>query len=198
MSAEERRQIVLAAALSEFAKGGLKGTSTEVVAARCGISQPYLFRLFPSKKALFVEVVKYGFGRVERRFREVSEGLPGPEVLEAMGNAYNELLQDRELLLAQHQFYAACADPDIRAAVRTCFAAMWQMVESRSGATDAELQHFFAMGMLCNVVVAMDLVDLREQWAQAAVPGTAKHDETCPFSTTSGLVAVAETVASSS
>ena len=173
--------MVLAAALSEFAKGGLAGTSTEAIAARCGISQPYLFRLFPSKKALFIEVIKYGFGRVERRFREVSEGLTGPAVLEAMATAYDELLQDRELLLAQHQSYAACADPEVRAAVRRSFATLWEMVEARSGASQAELQHFFAMGMLCNVVVAMDLADVHERWAQAAVPGPAGHDEACPF-----------------
>ena len=49
MSAEERREIVLEAAVGEFARHGLAGTSTEDVARRAGISQPYLFRLFPTK-----------------------------------------------------------------------------------------------------------------------------------------------------
>ncbi len=48
-TADERRTAVLAAAISEFALNGFAGTSTEAIAARAGISQPYLFRLFGTK-----------------------------------------------------------------------------------------------------------------------------------------------------
>src|SRR6266700_3589556 len=58
MSAGERRETVLEAAVAEFALRGLAGTSTEDVARRAGISQPYLFRLFPTKKALFLALVE--------------------------------------------------------------------------------------------------------------------------------------------
>ena len=51
MSAEERREMVLEAAVAGFAVRGMAGTSTEDVARSAGISQPYLFRLFPTKKA---------------------------------------------------------------------------------------------------------------------------------------------------
>jgi len=54
MTAHERRTSVLAAAITEFARSGYAGTSTEAVASRAGISQPYLFRLFGTKKDLFV------------------------------------------------------------------------------------------------------------------------------------------------
>ena len=57
MPATERREMVLEAAVAEFAARGLAGTSTEDVARRAGISQPYLFRLFPTKKALFLALV---------------------------------------------------------------------------------------------------------------------------------------------
>ena len=57
MPAAERRELVLEAAMAEFAVHGLAGTSTEEVARRAGISQPYLFRLFPTKKALFLALV---------------------------------------------------------------------------------------------------------------------------------------------
>src|SRR5258705_13960667 len=63
--AAERREMVLEAAVPEFAAGGLAGTSTEDVARRAGISQPYLFRLFPTKKALFLALVGRCFRRVE-------------------------------------------------------------------------------------------------------------------------------------
>ena len=67
MPAAERRELVLDAAVAEFAVHGLAGTSTEDVARRAGISQPYLFRLFPTKKALFLALVDRCFRRVRTR-----------------------------------------------------------------------------------------------------------------------------------
>ena len=49
-TAAERRETVLVAAQAAFAQRGLHGTSTEEIAAAAGISQPYLFRLFGTKK----------------------------------------------------------------------------------------------------------------------------------------------------
>ena len=79
MSAEERRESVLDAAVAEFARGGLAGTSTEAIAARAGISQPYLFRLFSTKKDLFIAAYRRAFVLIESRFTEASEGLTGDE-----------------------------------------------------------------------------------------------------------------------
>jgi AcrR family transcriptional regulator len=170
MSADERRRQVLKAALSEFARGGFAGTSTETIAARAGISQPYLFRLFPTKKALFIACIESCFGRVEQCFVEASEGLTGKDALDAMALAYGDLVTDRELLLSQHHSYAACGDPEIRTAVRDCFGRLWGAVAARSACSIEELQLFFAMGMLWNVAAAMDLVDLPETWAQSLLP----------------------------
>jgi AcrR family transcriptional regulator len=69
MTAGERREMVLQAALTEFAGRGLDGTSTQAIARRAGISRPYLFRLFPAKKALFLSVV-------QRCFQQVTQVLP--------------------------------------------------------------------------------------------------------------------------
>src|SRR5437763_1755784 len=92
MSAEERRETVLEAAVTEFAAGGLAGTSTEDVARRAGISQPYLFRLFPSKKALFLALAERCFQRVEQAFTAALADQTGDEALDAMGDAYAKLL----------------------------------------------------------------------------------------------------------
>src|SRR5215468_247734 len=109
MSASERREAVIRAAVAEFADGGLHGTSTEAIARRVGVSQPYLFRLFPSKKAIFLGAVERCFDRVEAAFREAVEG--AEEALPAMGKAYNALLDDRQMLTLQLQGWAAaCQD----------------------------------------------------------------------------------------
>jgi AcrR family transcriptional regulator len=164
MSAEERREAVLEAAVTEFAARGFAGTPAEDVARRAGISQPYLFRLFPTKKALFVALVERCYQRIEDAFTAAAGDRTGEQALEAMGDAYDQLLKDRTLLLLQMQAYAACDDPEIRDAARAGFKRLWALVERLSGVPYEEVVSFFAMGMLLNVAAAMDLPPLDERW----------------------------------
>jgi AcrR family transcriptional regulator len=176
MSAEERREVILRAAVPEFAVGGLAGTSTETIARRAGISQPYLFRLFPTKKELFLASVERIFERVEAAFREAADGLRGQEALEAMGDSYGAFLGDRQLLMHQMQAYAACDDADVRAVTRKGFGRLWTTVEELSGAEPDTVREFFAMGMLFNVIAAMDLGSFDARWAVECVPPQALPD----------------------
>jgi len=164
MSAAERREIVLDASVAEFAAHGLAGTSTEDVARQAGISQPYLFRLFPTKKALFIELVGRCFRRVQDTFVAAAGESTGEEALMAMADAYERLLDDRTLLLLQMQAYAACDDPDIRAATRAGFKELWELVERLTGLPFQTVVDFFAVGMLMNVAAAMDLPSVEERW----------------------------------
>ncbi len=164
MTAAERRETVLEVALAEFAARGLAGTSSEDVARRAGISQPYLFRLFPTKKALFLALVERCFRRVEDAFTAAADGLLGEEALAAMGDAYERLLADRTLLLLQMQAYAACGDPAVREATRAGFKQLWTLVERLTGLPLGQVVEFFAMGMLMNVAAAMDLPAVDERW----------------------------------
>jgi AcrR family transcriptional regulator len=165
MPAAERREMVLEAAVAEFAVHGLAGTSTEDVARRAGISQPYLFRLFPTKKALFLALVERCFHRVEDAFTAAAGDLTGCEALEAMGDEYHRLLDDRTLLLLQMQVYAACSDPEIRDAARIGYKHLWETVERITGLPFQAVVDFFAAGMLMNVAAAMDLRSVDERWA---------------------------------
>src|SRR3712207_5728222 len=115
-TADERRAQVVEAALEEFAQAGLAGASTEAIARRAGISHAYLFRLYGTKKDLFLACVDRCFDRTIETFRQAAEGEEDP--IRAMGRAYLEMLEDRELLLLQLQTYAAAEDPDIRAKAR--------------------------------------------------------------------------------
>jgi AcrR family transcriptional regulator len=164
MPAAQRREIVLDAAVAEFAAHGLAGTSTEDVARRAGISQPYLFRLFPTKKALFIELVGRCFRRVQDTFVAAAGESTGEEALMAMADAYERLLDDRTLLLLQMQAYAACDDPDIRAATRAGFKRLWELAERLTGLPFQTVVDFFAIGMLMNVAAAMDLPSVDERW----------------------------------
>jgi AcrR family transcriptional regulator len=166
MSAEERRDEVIRAAMEEFAKGGLDGTPTEAIAARVGISQPYLFRLFGTKKELFMAVVDRCFERTLRTFRRAAEGRSGMEAIHAMGASYSDLLRDRTMLLVQLQGYVACGDPEVRELVRAGYKRLATFVAEASGAPPEEVRQFFEAGMLMNVVAAMELDHLDEPWAR--------------------------------
>jgi AcrR family transcriptional regulator len=170
LTAEERRAQVIRAAVAEFAQGGLAGTSTEDIARHAGISQPYLFRLFGSKKELFLAAVEYTFSRARETLLGAAGSLSGEEALHAMGDQYREFLADRTLLLTQLHAFAACGDEDVRQVVRSCFGKLWLDVAERTGATDEQLSNFFGKGMLVNVAAAMDLtavVDL--PWVRACL-----------------------------
>jgi AcrR family transcriptional regulator len=169
-TAEVRREAVLEAALDEFAQHGLHGASTDAIARRAGISQPYLFRLFGSKKELYVATAERCLQQMLEAFREAASGKSGAEALTAIGAAYGDLIDgDRRILRSQLQAYAACDDPDIRAVVSRGFGRLVDYAEAVSGADPATLAQFFAFGMLCNVIAAMGLNESSEPWAKRLV-----------------------------
>jgi AcrR family transcriptional regulator len=170
-SAEQRRDEILDAALIEFAERGLDGASTEEIAKRAGISQPYVFRLFGTKKELFKATISRCFRETLEIFQRAAEGKRGAEALQAMGQAYAELVTDRSRLRAQMQSYAACDDPDICAVVRAGYGDIVAYVERVSGADPATVSAWFAKGMLLNVIASMDLLNLNEPWAERLVDG---------------------------
>jgi AcrR family transcriptional regulator len=160
MSAEERRDQVVRAAVAEFAIRGLEGTSTSDIAKQVGVSQPYLFRLFPTKRDLFIAAVKYSAGQVRDVFSRAAEGKYGEAALAAMGEAYQDLLlADSQVLNMQLQQFAACHDPDVQSAVRGVMQGIWHHVENLSGAPVGVRVDFFAKGMLCNMIAAMGRAD---------------------------------------
>ena len=171
-SAEERREAVLDAALEEFAAHGLSGASTEAIAAAAGISQPYVFRLFGTKKELFKAVVVRCFRQTLETFQRAAEGKRGEQALQAMGAAYvEELLPDRVKLQAQMQAYAACGDPEVRAVVRDGYGDLVAYVERVSDLPPEAVSRFFSTGMLLNVVASMELDDSSEPWAARLLAG---------------------------
>ena len=172
-TAEERREAVLAAAQVAFARGGLHGTSTEDIAQAAGISQPYLFRLFGTKKKLFVATVERCMADTLELFRAAAGDRRGEEALEAMGQAYVAMVTgDRTRLLTQLQAYAASDDPEVREAIRSGFGSLHLFVETVSGLDAERVAQWFAKGMLLNVVAAMDLWGSREPWATRLLEGS--------------------------
>jgi AcrR family transcriptional regulator len=157
-TSEERREQVIDAAVKEFAAGGFHATSTTAIAKRAGISQPYIYALFPSKHELFLAVHRHVIDRIRRAFLEAARGGATPEErLAHMGEAYGGLLADRDAILVQMQAHAAAGDPALRDPVRDEFVRLTEDVRRMSGASEEQVVAFMSMGMLLNVVAALEL-----------------------------------------
>ncbi|MGW0575750.1 TetR/AcrR family transcriptional regulator [Streptomyces sp. NPDC002920] len=162
MSAEERRESVIRAATSEFARTGYHGTSTEAIAKRVGVSQPYLFRLFPGKKAIFLAAAERCMADFAQMFAEAAEGAAGETAQKAMGDAYVKVIAEQpERLMMQLQTYVAVAaaeaegDRELGEAVRAGWARVWDAAHLLLGADPSETTDFMGHGMLINCLVAM-------------------------------------------
>ena len=171
-TADERREAIFEVAAHEFARKGLHGASTDEIARRAGISQPYLFRLFRTKKELYLETVGRKLEETYRVFEQASRGKSGQEALDAMGDAYTELTGgDRDRILLMLQCFASCEDDDVRAAVRKTWRDLVELAEQRSGASAADVSGFFAKGMLLTIAMAMRLFDDPTPWGDRLVAG---------------------------
>jgi AcrR family transcriptional regulator len=174
--AAERRDARIDAAIHEFARGGLHGTPVDKIARRVGVAQPYVFSLFGSKRELFLAAVERCFTNVMELFTEGAAefdpaiALPDADVLTAMGNAYVRMLDvNRDMLMLQHQAYAACDDETIRDHVRSLYARLVAHAQRLSGADQERIDDFFRYGAWLNVTAALGVEDLSAgcEWIRA-------------------------------
>jgi AcrR family transcriptional regulator len=161
---------VLSVAELEFADAGLHGASTETIAHRAGITQAYVFRLFGTKKQLFLACVDAAYERMTLALLAAAGDASGVDALSAMGREYYAMLADRTTLLLQLQGITAAAsgDTELREAVRVSFGRLWQAVAERAGLDAVTIKAFLAFGMLLNSAAALDLADVDEPWAEQA------------------------------
>lgn len=166
---DERRRLVIKAAVSCFARKGFYGTTTHEIAQQAGISQPYVYRLFPDKQTLFVQTVAHVSDLL-------TEALSAPATTveaetqdgasQVLREAYGVLIKDRDVMLFLMQANCAVDEPVIRDAVRACYAAQVSMVSARLGGDQQAVRDWFAAGMLDNVVAGLGLAELDCEWAR--------------------------------
>lgn len=160
LSAEERRADLLEAAVVEFAEHGYHGSRTADIAARAGVSQPYVYALFPDKRALFLACHAWTTERIKEALEKASADLAdGDDVEQALDQAYRRLFDERphQVLFQVQAHAAATSDPAIREPVKLRFIELIELSERLNGASrDLVLRHV-ARAMLGNVVLALDL-----------------------------------------
>lgn len=175
-SADSRRPAIVDAALTAFSRTGYGGTTVTDVAREAGISSAYVLKLFGDKESLFVAAVEACFHRVEGALSAAPTSGSPTEILDAMGDAYADLIADRTLLLIQVHAQSVAGIPAIGDALRTGLARITRFAKQRSGAEDRDVQRFIAYGQLCHLVVTSGLADVDDNWSRILTDGL-RHPE---------------------
>ncbi|WJH30282.1 TetR/AcrR family transcriptional regulator [Paenibacillus sp. CC-CFT742] len=163
-----RRNDIISAAIDVFAEIGYYRATTAQVAERAQISQPYIFRFFKTKEALLLSALEVSWTRVIDSFRQVVETAASDQLERELIEAYEKILESHqsEILL---QMQAQTIQEDvIRQAMQKGFSEVRTMVLnafSQAGIAEAKQRTliFLAIGMLCNVSIALDMPELKER-----------------------------------
>jgi len=159
MSAEDRREQVLDAAVAAFAEGGYTGTTTDQVARLAGVSQPYVVRMFGTKQALFLAAHQRVMERLSTEFAAAAEPGAGEENLHLIAAAYVRLIADRDVLRVMQHGFTLGADPVLGPAMRASLIAVVRQIRQLSGTSIERARDFLAQGMLINTLVALQLAE---------------------------------------
>ncbi|MCW2954896.1 MAG: transcriptional regulator, TetR family [Conexibacter sp.] len=175
-TAAERREALIEAAVVVFAEHGYHGTPTTEIARAAGISQAYLFRLFPTKAELYVATIERCYERISAAMRGAAQDARASgeeDLLGQMGLAYTALLRDPAVLRGTlHSFAAASGgDPAVVAAVRGGYAGLVTLVKQLTGADQDRIRDFFATGMLLTVLASMDARSIDADWVATLLGG---------------------------
>ena len=176
MSLDARREQAVEAAMVEFAHGGYESTSTWTIAERVGVSQPYIFRLFPNKHALFLAAADRCFDEIENVLRGAADGRHGKDALAAMTEAYGRLAVEAPVLLQMQLKVQAVAvrDAEVGRLGHVRWARLWRLVGELTGEDPAGIAGFLSAGLLVNVAAAFgvphaggdDLPRSMAEWAE--------------------------------
>src|SRR5581483_11636003 len=180
--AHARRASILDAAVAVFAAKGFHAASTAEIAARLRVSEPTIFRHFPTKRALYLAAIDRSAERALERWDAIAAETASPSAaLLEMGRWYfAELARDPSELLLRFRSYGEAGDAEIGTRVRLHFRRTRRLVERLLGAARdcgeidasadvrAHAWLFMAVGALLD---ATELVGLRRDLALADMPG---------------------------
>ncbi|MBA2812514.1 TetR/AcrR family transcriptional regulator [Streptomyces sp. KM273126] len=168
-TADERRATVMRTAIKAFAERGYYGTSTMDVAKAAGISQGYLYRLFPDKEALFAALIEHCSTILREAAAETvakAESSDPETVIAALASSYGDVVADRDVLMILMHGNCAASVPVIGEAVRTCYARQVEYIRAASGASDEQIRRYFGDALLGNVLLAAGAADLDAPWVR--------------------------------
>jgi len=160
--------------MAEFARGGYYATTVADVAREAKISPAYVFKLYSGKEALFIAALDACFDAIIEALEagaDAAKEQTADGILDAMGDAYAQLISDRTLLMLQVHAQSVADIPEVGAALRAGLARVIRFAKARSNGTDAAVQRFIAYGQLCHLIVTTQLDGLADDWAVLLTEG---------------------------
>lgn len=163
LTADARREQILAAASIVFGERGYVGGTTDAIARQAGISQAYVVRMFGSKENLFRETATRAAERVQVAFRAEIATFAPDEPMDSkvlkLATAYANLVEDRGQLLTLLHLFSLGHDEALGPLGRASFLEAYRIVREEAGMNADEAQQFFAQGMLMTILLAMRMPD---------------------------------------
>lgn len=153
-----RAQDVVSAASEEFAAHGYAGATTDAIARKAGVSQPYVVRLFGSKEKLFLHCCEQAFEAAQAAFRSAiasTDERPVPEPL--LGSAYAELVANPVIVGLLVQQYGLGSHPTLGPAVRAWYVDMFRLLRDEAELPEERARMFFGRGMLINILLTLGI-----------------------------------------
>lgn len=159
MKAEDRRELIVEAAMAVFGDYGYVGTTTDQVARAAGVSQPYVVRMFGTKEKLFVAVLHRALDTLLLNFRAALAEQNDQPAQYRMGLAYVGLLVHHGLLPSLMHAFVLGSDPVIGAVARRGFLEVYGFLRDEAKFTPEQCQQFLASGMLSNTMIGLRMTD---------------------------------------
>ena len=159
MRAEDRRELIIGAAMGVFGDYGYVGTTTDQVAKAAGVSQPYVVRIFGTKENLFLEVLERALATLMSDFRRALADAGDVPLYVRLGRAYFNLLSNRGLLLSLMHGFVLGSDPKIGARAREGYLEVYTFLRDEAGFGSSDAMQFLANGMLINTMVGLRMGD---------------------------------------
>ena len=167
---EQRRADLVPVLAKAFADLGYRRATTAALAQRCGLRENQLYRLWPSKKAMFLASIDYLYEYTAKKWRELlsrSDGRsPAERILSFEGEHRGETGLHRITFAGLNE----ADDPDIREALRQMYQKfhtfiIGQVQEHRTGTKsgqhpDAALTAWavIGLGMIANITHELELL----------------------------------------
>lgn len=125
LTAEARRAQILRCATTVFARSNYRVAGMAEIAKEAGISEPTVYKHFPSKKALFLTILERVGDSTLRHWQEIVASSPDPlSAIRHIGVSHFEIISAHpDTLKVQFQALSEAEDPEIRQTLRKHFAA---------------------------------------------------------------------------
>ncbi len=115
LPAEERRTRILRSAVKVFSRSNYRAATVAAVAAEAGISEALIYRFFPSKKAIFLEILHHMSDRIVSLWQQEQDR--EENALIALCNMgvkyYSRMVEHPDELRVQFQAISEVSDEEI-------------------------------------------------------------------------------------